>query len=102
MHNSQAAASTYIQHISLNKRDTKIANDDAESCEHVYHVLEQPIGDNEYEELDKYEKKGRSQEMEEEVTYTVDGPGMEGKGPEGGASINDSASEKHDKSVLIL
>ena len=36
------------------------------------------------------------------MSYTLDGPAVEGEGPEGGASIlNDTASEEHDKSVLI-
>ena len=74
-----------------------ITNDDAESCEHAYHVLEQQIEDNEYEELDT-KKKGRSQQVEEEdVNYTLEGPAVEGEGPGGG----DSTSEEHDKSVLI-
>ena len=69
----------------------------------MYHVLEQPIEDNEYEELDKFtKKKGRNQQEEEEGTcYTTEGPADEREGPGGGASINDSISEEYDKSMLI-
>jgi hypothetical protein len=61
--------------------------------------------DNDYEELDKYEKKGRSQQEERDVYYgdTIEGLAMEGEGQEGGVctSTNDSTSEEHDKSMLI-
>ena len=78
-------------------------DEDTDNCEHNYHILEQPIMDNDYEELDKYEKKGRSQQEKKDVSYTVPGPAVEGEGPEGGVctSTNDSTSEEHDKSVLI-
>ena len=78
------------------------SNEDVDNCEHNYHVLEQPLNylDNDYEELDKYEKKGRSQQEEEEDVNsdTVEGSAMEGEGPEGGVC---TSTEEHDKSVLI-
>ena len=76
----------------------RATDEDTDSCEHVYHVLEQSR-DNDYEELDKYEKRGRSQE--EEVRYTLESPAMEGEGPEGGASINNTASDEQEMSVLL-
>ena len=80
-----------------------VQNEETDSCEHNYHILEQPIMDNDYEELDKYEKKGRSQQEEKDVRYTAEGPANESdwEKPEGGANISGSASEEHDKSVLI-
>ena len=72
-------------------------DEDTNTCEHDYHVLEQPIGtDNDYEELDKYEKKERSQQEGSALK-------VEGEGPEDGVctGTNDSTSEEHDRSVLI-
>ena len=98
MHTSQTVD---VQQMSSNEQDTMKANNDAESCEHVYHVLEQPVKDNEYEELDKYtKKKGCHQQEEEDVSYTLEGLAVEDERPEGRVSINQSSSEE--RSVLIL
>ena len=72
-------------------------DEDTDTSEHDYHVLEQPIDtDNDYEELDKYEKKERSQQEGSVLK-------VEGEGPEGGVctGTNDSTSEEHDRSVFI-
>ena len=80
------------------KEQEDTTSEDADSCEHVYHVLEQSR-DKDYEELDKYEKRGRSQE--EDVRYTLESPARDGEGPEGGASINNIASDERELSDLI-
>ena len=83
----------------MGQDDIQGANhEDVDNCEHNYHVLEQPLNyfDNDYEELDKYEKKGRSQQQDEDDT--VKGSAVEGAGPEGGVC---ATSEEYDKSVLI-
>ena len=84
----------------MGQDDIQGANDeDVDNCEHNYHVLEQPLNyfDNDYEELDKYEKKGRSQQEEDVNSDTVKGSAVEGAEPEGGVC---TTSEEH-KSVLI-
>ena len=101
---SQTAVCNYTHQATfkLGQDDTyREQNEETDNYEHNYHILEQPIMDNDYEELDKYEKKGRSQQEEKDVRYTAEGPANSGEGPESGANINGSASEKHDKSVLI-
>ena len=100
LHDSQAATSTCVQQISLKEQEdtTRATDEDTDSCEHVYHVLEQSR-ENDYEELDKYEKRRWNQE--EEVRYTLESPAREGEGPEGGASINNIASDEQEFSDLI-
>ena len=68
----------------------RVQNEEIDNCERNYHILEQPIVDNDYEELDKYEKSGRSQQEEKDASYTTEGPAKEGKGPEGRVNINGS------------
>ena len=80
------------------KEQEDTTSEDADSCEHVYHVLEQSR-DNDYEELDKYKKRGRSQE--EDVRYTLESPARDGEGPEGGAGINNTAPDEQEMFVLI-
>ena len=62
-YNSQTTACTFTHQTTFKagQNDIQGAKNDSEetdSCAHNYHVLEQPIRDNDYEELDKYEKKG--------------------------------------------
>ena len=59
-----------------------------ESQENVYHVLENPTGDDVYEVLDNYEKK--EQDEEENVYHILDGPTVIEEEPEGVAILTSS------------
>lgn len=59
----------------------------------MYHVLETTGDDNnDYEELDKYDKK-RPEHWEENVYYTLEGPTVEDEGPEGMATMEGEGME---------
>lgn len=50
------------------------AGDPENQQENVYHILENPAGDDVYEVLDKYEQEEQPQDQEENVYHILDGP----------------------------
>ena len=71
-----------------------------ESQENVYHILEDPAGDDVYEVLDKYEQREQDEE-EENVYHILDGPTVIKEEPEGVAILtsSDITVEDHESTI---
>ena len=72
-----------------------------ENEENVYHILENPEGDDVYEVLDKYEQKEHNEE-EENVYHILDGPTVIEEEPEGVATLTSSNITVEDHEITTL
>ena len=75
--------------------------ENGDHVENVYHILENPGGDDNdtYEELDKYEKQEQNNQ-EENVYHILDGPTVVEEEPGGVATSTDSIPEEHKVPIL--
>ena len=72
-----------------------------ESQENVYHILEDPAGDDVYEVLDKYEQNEQDEE-EENVYHILDGPIVIEEEPVGVATLTSSDIKVEDHKITTL
>ena len=95
-------------HYCHRREEVKEAGDLESQEENVYHILENPAGDDVYEVLDKYEQEEPKDQEEENVYHILDGPTVvtekEEEEPEGVATppSSDITVTVEDYEVAIL
>ena len=92
---SQPTGTTTNRGAAINNYNRSLEEEEAataESQENVYHILENPEGDDVYEVLDKYKQKEEGQD-EENMYHILDGPTVTEKEEEseGVATLSSSA-----------